>query len=298
MQKGYYLDNQIDALYTLPYEDTIEQVLRSKQNNDQDIKRYRLKSIFSGEMLESEGYPIWSTSQKDAKEQVKKKTGTSAAQRNLNLKNIRKRIVRLTNANFTDQDIWVTNGYRDGVQPTEQAQAVRDVQNYLRRMKRAMKKQGIELKYLYVVEQSSTGRFHNHIIMNCPDRDLAEKMWKYGKYSQARRLQPDDFGLEGMSRYIAKDATNRKGCGNYGYSRNLEKSWHKAKTADSKMTKSKARKLALEIENPKIYYEKLYPGYEFLDLEVRSSEFVSGCYLYARLRKKQDDPGKKKRKRC
>jgi hypothetical protein len=285
-----YSTNYYEDIFNLSYEDTREEQIEALRNPD--IKRYRLKTIFSGEILESESYPIWATGKKAVVEEFKR---SRPEQQNLNNKNVRKKIVRLLNGNFTEDDIWITVGYRDGVLPPTEEQARKDVVNYIRRLQRYCQKNGLpKLKYVYVTEFSEDTRVHHHIVMSFPDRDVAEKLWKKGKYPQARRLMPNDYGLEGLARYISKDP---KGSKSYGYSLNLFKSWEKphARTADSKITRKKAERLASGEIEPKAFYEKLYKGYEFLDLEVRYSEFVSGCYLYARMRRKPEP--KKKRKK-
>lgn len=276
------LEKYTDVLFCEPYEDTREDLIEALR--DKDIKKYRLKSVFSGDMLESEAYPLWKTAKPAAIATAKElKRATRAEQRNLNNKNVRKKIVRLLNGNFTDQDIWITVGYRNSELPKTEAQAHKDVVNYIRRVQRHCEKNNLpKLKYVYVTEYSEGIRVHHHIVMNIADRDIAEKKWTKGEYPQARRLMPNDYGLEGLARYISKDP---KGSKSYGYSLNLYKSWEHAKKADSRMTRAKAEKIAGNTINPKTFYEKLYKGYEFLDLEVKRSDFVSGCYLYARMRK-------------
>lgn len=98
------LDRYTEALFTLPYEDSPEDRLEALRNPD--IKKYRLKSVFSGEMLESEGYPLWSTAKTKELETVK--SATRPEQKNLNAKNVRKKVVRLLNGNFMDGGcIWI-----------------------------------------------------------------------------------------------------------------------------------------------------------------------------------------------
>lgn len=286
------LDRYIDNLFTLPYEDSPEDRLEALRKPD--IKKYRLKSVYSGEMLESEGFPLWSTGK--TKEIKALKNSTRPEQKNLNAKNVRKKVVRLLNGNFTESDIWITVGYRDGALPPTQHQSHKDIINYIRRLQRYCDKNNLpKLKYIYVTEFSEDTRVHHHIVMSFPDRDIAERLWVKGKYPQSRRLMPNDYGLEGLARYISKDP---KGSKSYGYSLNLFKSWEKphARTADSKLSRAKAEKIANGTINAKTYYEKLYKGYEFLDLEVRYSDYVSGCYLYARLRRKPEPKKKQKKK--
>ena len=100
------------------------------------INRYRIKTIKSGKMLESEIYPIWNTSKKRIGDKEK---ANKQIQANLNHKNLRKRIVRLINGNFGEKDIWITVGYRNNTSPISIEAAKRDVINYIRRIKRYMR---------------------------------------------------------------------------------------------------------------------------------------------------------------
>lgn len=123
-------------------------------------------------------------------------------------------------------------------------------------------------------------RVHHHVVMNFQDRDIAEKLWKGGGRIQTRRLQPDDYGLEGLARYITKDP---KGSKRYTCSRNLKQP--KVYEAYSKFTKRRAEKVAMNLDGAKMFFENMYKTYVFNDIDIKYSEFVSGCYIYARLRK-------------
>ncbi len=133
------------------------------------------------------------------------------AQKNLNAKNTRKRIVRLLNANFTKEDIWETLTYDNKHLPKDMKGAKHCLQNYLRRIAYWMKKKGLgELKYLYAIEYIDDGeevRIHQHVVMNFPDRDVAEKLWKGGgrTQTQGRRRTPPQRGRR-------RQRTTLKGC--------------------------------------------------------------------------------------
>lgn len=292
----HHAENSLDLLYTENAQQLAEQL------RDQAIKKYRLKSIFSGDLLESEIFPLWNTAKtaevSTAKRVIKE---SSTAQKNLNHKNTIKNVVRLMESNFTSQDIWITLGYDDEHQPADKKTATKDLQNYLRRAKRYCKSVGIDhLRYLYVVHKSQKGRYHHHVVLGMPDRDKAEQLWTQGAYPQARRLKPKDSGLEGLARYIVMGVDCQKGYNAYGFSRGLYKSWLKGnyKTADSKVSKKKASDLATAKLDHRAFYAKLYPNYDFIGLEIRYSDYVSGCYLYAKLRKKPDQPPKTRSKRA
>lgn len=275
-------DRYIESFYL---RETFDEKLCSLR--DKHIKAYRTKTIKSGMLLEAESYPVWDTGQPGAKKLRAVKGETREAQEKINHRNTQKKISRLINANFNHKDMWITVGYRNREEPQTMKEAKKDVQNYLRRLSRYGQKQGYEkLKYLYVIEQSERGRFHAHIVMNFRDRDKAEELWTHGEYPQARRLKPNDYGLEGLARYMGKEVKGQK---SYGYSLGLYKSWEapNVRISDRKISRRRAEKLSTGRVDPKTFYEALYPGYIFLDMEVRYSDYVSGCYLYARMKKKE-----------
>lgn len=294
MPRKYTVKDYKD-LYTNEHnhtEDTREEQIEALR--DKDIKKYRVKTIRSGDMLECEIYPIWKTSK--SKIRKDKLNPTKKAQKNLNDKNTKKNIIRLINANFTREDMWATFTYDNVHLPHDPEDAKKDMQNYIRRLKRYIKRNDLpDLKYIYVTEyeddeKKGKKRVHHHVVMNFRDRDIAEKIWDKGGRTHSRRLQPDDYGLEGLARYITKDPRSSK---RYTPSRNLEKP--KITIADSKMTKRKAEKIARDINDSHTVFEKMYQSYSFKDIEVNYSNFVSGAYLYVRM-KKIGKPKKKTRR--
>lgn len=274
------------------YEDSIEE--RIERLRDKQVSKYRVKTIRSGDMLEVEAYPIWAI---PVGKREKKDAGSSKAQQNLNDKNTKKRLIRKAHVNFSANDMWATWTYADGKLPADHEQAKKDMQNFIRRLKRWLKKQkkyeNFELKYIYVTEFDNAGkkvRIHHHMITNFPNRDVAEELWNNGGIVQTRRLQPNDFGLEGLVRYITKDKSKNP-TKRYTVSRNLKEP--KVSIADSKMTRKRAERIATEEINAQELFEKMYKGYKFNDIEVKYSEFTSGAYLYVRM-KRVDSPIKKR----
>jgi hypothetical protein len=273
---NYTVDNYID-IFEEEYLDTKEEQIQALK--DKDIIKYKTKTIVSGPMLECEIYPIWRTSKRSIRE--KRRRESRVAQQKLNNRNAVKRVIRLINTNFDNSDIWATFTYSDDMLPSSEDQAKKDMQNYIRRLKRYIEKEKLDsLKYIYVTEYQEGKRIHHHIVMNFKDRDTAERIWKNGGRTQTRRLQPDDYGLEGLARYITKDS---KGSKRYTCSKNLEKP--RIYEAYSKFSKRRAEKIAVNPDGAKELFEKIYKDYIFNDIDIKYSEFVSGCYIYVRLRK-------------
>ncbi|MGN4127990.1 hypothetical protein ACMGD3_23750 [Lysinibacillus sphaericus] len=242
------------------YGDSIEEHI--ERLRDKQISKYRVKTTWSGDMLEVEAYPIWAIPEG---KRGKKGSNSSKAQQNLNDKNTIKRVTRIVNTNFTENDIWATWTYANGRLPADPEQAKKDMQNFIRRLKRWLKKQKkyekFELKYIYVTEfDNSEGkkkRIHHHMVTNFPDRDVAEELWNDGGRVQTRRLKPDAFGLEGLVRYIMKDK-KKNPTKRYTISRNMKQP--KVSIADSKMTRRRAEKIATEEVSAQELFEKMYKG--------------------------------------
>ena len=103
------------------YTDTNDERLASL--DDKSIIKYRVKTIKSGKVLESEVYPIWNTHKSTSR--ARKIRESRDTQKRLNEKNALKRIIRLVNANFTDDDIWCTFTYETAKLP----KSVEDAEN-------------------------------------------------------------------------------------------------------------------------------------------------------------------------
>ncbi len=249
----------------------------------QNVFRYRARTIKAGEQMEVEIYPIWNCR---AEVQAARKAATREAQRNLNDKNAKRTINRLINANFSTGDLAVHMTY-EGTPPDEK-QARLDIRNYLRRVRDYRRKNGMsELKYLYVIEYDSgeggkkKKRIHQHVVMSGMDRDEAERLWGKGRCN-ADRLQPDEFGLEALARYITKDP---KGAKRWCGSRNLKKP-KISPPSDTRVSKRKVEKMAEDFEEaPAAILERIFQGYVLNDCEVKRSAFVAGAYVYARMRR-------------
>ena len=131
---------------------------------------------------------------------------TSEIQKRLNQKNAEKRLTRLVHTNFTEDDIALHLTYRPGEEPETKEGAQRDLQNYIRRLKRRYTKLGKEFKYISCTEYGKkTNRIHHHLIISGGlDRDEIEKLWGRG-YANSIRLQFGPDGVTGLAHYIAKD---------------------------------------------------------------------------------------------
>jgi hypothetical protein len=249
----------------------------------ENVKLYRTKTIKAGNQLECEIFPVFKCHEKiRLKEHIKSRE----AQKNLNHKNTKKNITRLSNANFTSYDFWGTFGYDEGNLPDSPKAAQNDIRNYIRRISALYKKHNLDFKYIYVTEFKRGGddvRCHHHVIMSGGiSRDEIENKWKGGAYPQTRRLRvKDDCGLNGLANYLAK-GTNYERC--WGHSKGLKKP--DISIANKKITKRRAERIALNENDAPEIFEKLYKDYVYRSHEVKRSDFVSGVYIYVQMYKR------------
>lgn len=246
------------------------------------------------EMLESMVYPSF----KDRADVPKtaKKRETKPSQKNLNDKNARRYLIRLANINFGKGDIWATFGWDDGHIPQDIEAAKKDIKNFIARINYRRRKAGKEnIKYIYILAYGNETRTHFHILMTGDgiDRDELEDLWTKCERKNTRRIKPDDdFLITGIATYISQ---NPHGTKRWCPSKNLQKPDAPTRSY-RKFSKKKVTGMVRDYEDLKEKMEKAYPGYTFLDAEVKHNDKVAAFYIYARMIKKRDK-GKEKPKK-
>ncbi|NFE73352.1 hypothetical protein FDC27_15000 [Clostridium botulinum] len=282
MKKNRYKDYDYVAVYNKALrEETREELVEELRMNQNYV--YWRKTITSGKIVEFEIYPMWKC--KHDIPRNKNRVKSKQSQKNLNDKNSKKMVVRLINSNYGKEDLYITVTYKDGYLPDEKT-ARRDMQNYIRRLKRYRKKMGLdELKYIYSIgyednpEESKKVRIHHHLIINKMDRNIVEDLWGKGT-ANAKRLQPDDFELTGVGKYIANQGPER-----WSASRNLKKP--KITTNRTGLTRNKAVALISEPVLFKEIFEKQFPDCIYKDYQAYYSEENPGVYLHVRMKKRE-----------
>ena len=282
-------------------EECIEQLKRSGK-----AYGYVVKTIQSGDMLESEIYPLYRKRKQIPKREIQETKESRMAQIKLNWKNTVKYVVRLINTNFKQNDYFVTLTYKDGYLPNEE-RAKKDIKNYMARLRRYARKNKLpELKYIYSIEfiaedergRTKKIRVHHHIIMNSIiPRELVEDIWGKGR-ADAKRLQADEFGFEGVARYITKKCKlhqcNKEEQTEDNGIKKFEKTWVSSTNlkkptinkATTKLTRRKAEYMAKNQNQLKELFEQLYNNkYIYNDSTTYLSDITGGFYIYARMRR-------------
>lgn len=246
---------------------------------------YQTKTTKAGNQLEADIYPAFGNRQ-DAP-RTKRGNKSRPAQKNLNDKRAKRYLNNLISANFGKGDIWATFTYDEEHLPGSPEDADRIFANYIRRINRRRRKAGKDnAKYIVVTEWSEDEekgiRCHHHVIIDgSNDRDELENLWRQGSRNHTRRIDPDpDTHAAGIANYITKDPHGRK---RWRASKNLKKPI--VTKSYSRFGKRTAERMATDRGYLEERIKKAYPGYKFIDAEVKINDIKGGFYIYARMRR-------------
>lgn len=234
---------------------------------------YREKRYRCGDYLDVYCYTVYKSPTPSGRR--RRGQPTTEARRALNRHQAREKLTRRLNRNFDGSGIFLTLTYRENPETVERVK--KDVQNFFIRLKRKRRKLGLGgLKYLYVIECSSTGRWHIHLVMDGDmSRDKVEETWGKG-YANSRRLQFDKQGLAGLARYMMKSPKTFRA---WSGSKNLIDP--EPEIRDRKI-KSRKRAIALG-EGREEDWAREYPGYRLAEVGRFYQDEDKGVYLFARL---------------
>ena len=246
---------------------------------------YREQIYECGDYLEVNIFPVF----RKAQGRGKRAKPTSAVQARLNEHNAEQKLVRILHANFTGQDYEIHLTYADENLPQSDEETARDVQTFMRRVKRRYHKLAIELKYVYVIEGGVGGtRYHHHVTLSGGmDRTELEQLWGYG-YANCRQLQFNENGVEGLAKYLTKQfrahkdelVFRKRWCG----SKNLTKP--EPKERDGKLSRHKVQALATYEAESRRAFEELYEGYDLSEAKPFYNDVNGGYYSHVKMYKR------------
>lgn len=217
-------------------------------------------------------------------------------QKNLNDKNRKRKFLQVAETNFDEGDFHLSLTYRDEFLPKTIEEAEREVRNYIRRLRREMKRENVELKYMLVTSYRTEGedghmaRVHHHLLVKKGlTRDRLEELWsRDGErlgFANADRIQSDaNSGIARLCQYIMKHSTNKR---SWTCSQNLERPV--SRTNDCKYSRRQVQRLATQAPDFD-FWERCYPGWRVADKDSGYEAVYheeTGWSIYLRFRKKE-----------
>lgn len=278
-RKRRYVDYDYENTFDNPLSILDEQRIKKMLKDGKLSSIYCTKTIKSGNQFEVEIYPEFTKKQTN---HSKLKMKNNKAQKKLNDKNARKRLERLINSNFEDGDYWITLTYDDKHLPDSIDEAVKNMRNYLRKINYRRKKLGLKnAKYIYITEYCNEKniRCHHHLILEKGmSMDAVESCWVYGKRNNVRKVDPDENGLTGLSKYLTKDPKGKK---RWCSSRGLKKP--KERKSYTVFPFSKIRKMIIDNNSIEHYMKLKYKNKNYVSCDVRFNEYNGKFYIYVRM---------------
>lgn len=222
-----------------------------------------MRTITSGPVIEVEYYQ--SIRKRDKKNVARgtRKTLSSEKQQKANEYNGIKRTQRMLLENFKPGDWWVKFGFKN---PVTEEEADRFINNFLRRYKYHLEKQGKEFKYVGMMEcGEKNSNWHLHLVIEKSDFDMLQKIWGHGGV-YVTQLYSDGNFYE-LAKYIRKTVGGKK---RLKQSRNLRKPKVDVKEVKKREVKKLERGEMIPV--PK--------GYYLLEDHFTENEFTGAKYNF------------------
>lgn len=109
----------------------------------------------------------------------------------------------LLNANFVAGDLFVLLTYRKEERPSPE-EAKKRMAQFLRKARALYRREGKELKYIWVTEYQSTA-IHHHLVMSHIDPTLLADLWPHGMVRTESLYEEGQF--RGLAEYLIKETS-------------------------------------------------------------------------------------------
>ena len=216
---------------------------------------------------------------------------TKEQQQKVNTRQAERKLRILINANFGYGDYHLVLDYirRKGEQPRSKEQMRKDIDVFLRELRKECKKQGIPLKYIHVMEIGEKGARHHHLVINKIDTEILQRCWykAYEGHNRVKVFPLDDSGNYAelaayLIKYTDKHRTEEDGAlqgKRWNCSKNLvrpepeikiitDRAWFKAEPREIKGYYVDKNSISKGIHSPE-YYGYGYFRYTLVKLETR-----------------------------
>ncbi|MDR2903936.1 MAG: hypothetical protein LBU77_05470 [Clostridiales bacterium] len=163
---------------------------------------YIEKRIYSGRYLEVMRYYL--PDQRRPPNRAPRENPIRKEQEELNNRNSVKNLARRMQANFTEDDLFVTLTYKNKKISEDEAKKQR--RNFIKRAQDFCRKSGRpEFKYIIVTETTEKRKgIHHHMVCNSLTMDEVQAIWGQGRTTSSN-LEFDVNGLMGLATYLTKE---------------------------------------------------------------------------------------------
>ncbi len=131
----------------------------------------------AGKVVEVNKYYSYRTHAKGEKRSDRGKE-SSDAQKRINQRKAEKELRRSMNANFVDGDYLIRLDFFKRPPGSREMQEL--ISAFVRKLRTALRRTGMEMKYIYVKEVGPRGGRHIHMMLTKCDTDIIRKLWTHG----------------------------------------------------------------------------------------------------------------------
>lgn len=164
---------------------------------------YVEKTTWAGKTVEKEKYFTARYNKKGVTRNQKQKP-TSEEMLRINEANAEKKLRREINTNFGHGDLHITLTYQKD-ERLDPAEAKKELERYIRKIRKLYKKLGEELRYITVTEYKNKG-IHHHIIVNVVDGVKTKELVNAWEKGRPKFTYLDDSGQYGaLAQYLIKE---------------------------------------------------------------------------------------------
>lgn len=111
----------------------------------------------------------------------KKEKQTTEEQWKVNFRNAVRKLTRKINTNFSPGDYHLVLDYKKECRPETWDDMYQDIRKFLKSLRKELKKIGLELKYIRVMELGTKGARHHHMVINAIPPRILQQCWTKGR---------------------------------------------------------------------------------------------------------------------
>lgn len=168
---------------------------------------YIIEIVRAGSTVEVSKYYSSRYNKKGIKRREKKNL-TKEEQREVNKRAAEKTLRRKINANFEEGDTHLVLTYKKENRPSGKEGMRKDIDDFLKELRKLYKSLGLMLKYIHVMEIGKKGALHHHLVINTPEKVSQRAITKAWKGRGRTHFNPlDDSGQYAkLASYLIKQS--------------------------------------------------------------------------------------------
>lgn len=167
---------------------------------------YWIRTVIAGKCKEVKKY--YSRIHKPKEKRIKREKPTREAQEKINIRKQTEQLRWTLNCNFQEGDMFVTFSYKKEERPDTYEDLVKQKNKLIADLRKQYRKQGRELKYVYVLETGDKGARHIHMVLESIEPKVIKRCWDRGRINIRILDSTGQYGK--LAAYLVKEKGRKK----------------------------------------------------------------------------------------